>query len=140
MTAVADLFDLKGRTALITGGSSGLGLQIAEALGTQGARVVISARKADALESAQAHLASLGVDASWIAADSAAEDDVERLANEAMERLGKIDILVNNAGAKWGATTADHPLAAWDKVVNLNVRAIFLMTQKIWKRSLRPNR
>jgi gluconate 5-dehydrogenase len=140
MTAVANLFDLKGRTALITGGSSGLGLQIAEALGTQGARVVISARKVDALQSAQAHLAGLGVDASWIAADNAVEDDVERLANEAMERLGKVDILVNNAGATWGATTVDHPLAAWDKVMNLNVRSIFLLTQKIGRLSMIPNR
>ncbi|AXF13502.1 SDR family oxidoreductase [Paraburkholderia caledonica] len=140
MTAVADLFNLKGRTALVTGGSSGLGLQIAEALGTQGARVVISARKADALESAQVHLAGLGVDASWIAADNANEDDVERLANEAIERLGKVDILVNNAGATWGATMADHPLSAWDKVMNLNVRAIFLLTQQIGKLSMIPNR
>jgi gluconate 5-dehydrogenase len=140
MTAVADLFNLKGRTALVTGGSSGLGLQIAEALGTQGARVVISARKADALQSAQAHLAGLGVDASWIAADNASEDKVERLANEAMERLGKVDILVNNAGATWGATTANHPLSAWDKVMNLNVRAIFLLTQQIGKLSMIPNR
>src|ERR1700733_14324018 len=71
---------LKDRTALVTGGASGLGLQTAEALGTQGARVVISARKADVLQSAQAHLAGLGVDASWIAADSASEDDGGRLA------------------------------------------------------------
>ncbi|WP_454743587.1 SDR family oxidoreductase [Cupriavidus necator] len=140
MTAVANLFDLKGRTALVTGGSSGLGLLIAEALGTQGARVVISSRKADALKSAQEHLASLGVDASWIAADNASEDDIERLANEAMERLGRIDILVNNAGATWGASTVDHPLAAWDKLMNLNVRSIFLLTQKIGKLSMIPNR
>ncbi|MFM0210686.1 SDR family oxidoreductase [Paraburkholderia sediminicola] len=140
MTAVAKLFDLKGRTALVTGGSSGLGLQIAEALGTQGARVVISARKADSLQAAQERLASLGVDASWIAADSGSEEDVERLANEALQRLGRVDILVNNAGATWGATTLDHPLAAWDKVMNLNVRSIFLLTQKIGKLSMVPHR
>lgn len=140
MTAVANLFDLKGRSALVTGGSSGLGLLIAEALGTQGARVVISSRKGDALQSAQEHLASLGVDASWIAADNSSEDDIERLANEAMERLGKIDILVNNAGATWGASMVDHPLAAWDKLMNLNVRSIFLLTQRIGKLSMIPNR
>jgi gluconate 5-dehydrogenase len=83
-------------------GASGLGLQIAEALGTQGARVVISARKAKALQSAQTHLAGLDIDASWIAADNAVEDDLERLASEAMDRLGKVDILVNNAGASTG--------------------------------------
>jgi NAD(P)-dependent dehydrogenase (short-subunit alcohol dehydrogenase family) len=140
MTAVAKLFDLRGRTALVTGGSSGLGLQIAEALGTQGARVLISARKADGLQTAQAHLASLGVDADWIAADNAQEEEIERLANEAVQRLGRVDILVNNAGATWGAATADHPLAAWDKVMNLNVRSIFLLTQKIGRLSMIPNR
>ena len=140
MTAVSKLFDLKGRTALVTGGSSGLGLQIAEALGTQGARVVISSRKADALEAAQAHLASLGVDASWIAADNGKEEDIDRLAAQALAELGRVDILVNNAGATWGASTVDHPLAAWDKVMNLNVRSIFLLTQKLGKLSMIPNR
>ena len=124
MTAVSQLFSLKGRTALVTGGSSGLGLQIAEALGTQGARVVISSRKAESLEQAASHLKGLDIDAAWIAADSAKEEDVERLATQAMERLGRIDILVNNAGATWGASTADHPLTAWDKVMNLNVRSM----------------
>ncbi len=140
MTAVSKLFDLKGRTALVTGGSSGLGLQIAEALGTQGARVVISSRKADALEAAQKHLAGLGVDASWIAADNGKEEDIERLAGQALAELGRVDILVNNAGATWGSSTVDHPLAAWDKVMNLNVRSIFLLTQKIGKLSMIPNR
>ncbi|HMO48641.1 MAG TPA: SDR family oxidoreductase [Rubrivivax sp.] len=140
MTAVAKLFDLTGRTALITGGSGGLGLQIAEALGSQGARLVLSARKADALQAAQEHLAGLGIEASWIAADNAKDADVDRLANEAVQRLGKVDILVNNAGATWGATTADHPLEAWDKVMNLNVRSLFLLTQKIGKLSMIPNR
>lgn len=140
MTSVSKLFDLTGRTALVTGGSSGLGLQIAEALGTQGARVVISSRKADALEAARKHLADLGVDASWIAADNSKEEDVERLAGEALAALGRVDILVNNAGATWGSSAVDHPLAAWDKVMNLNVRAIFLLTQKIGRLSMIPNR
>lgn len=140
MTAVSQLFDLKGRTALVTGGSSGLGLQIAEALGTQGARVVISSRKADALEQAQQHLASLDIDASWVAADNGKEEDIGRLASTALERLGRVDILINNAGATWGASTVDHPLAAWDKVMNLNVRSIFLLTQQIGKLSMIPNR
>lgn len=140
MTAVSKLLDLEGRTALVTGGSSGLGLQIAEALGTQGARVVISSRKADALEAAQAHLAGLGIEASWIAADNGKEEDIERLAAQALAELGRVDILVNNAGATWGASTVDHPLAAWDKVMNLNVRSIFLLTQRIGRLSMIPNR
>ena len=77
----------------------GLGLQIAEALGEQGARVVISSRKAPDLEKAQAHLAGLGIKAEWIAADNSRDEDVKRLADEAIKKLGRVDILVNNAGA-----------------------------------------
>ncbi|AEA28851.1 3-oxoacyl-(acyl-carrier-protein) reductase (plasmid) [Pseudonocardia dioxanivorans CB1190] len=138
MSMATDLFGLDGRTALVTGGSRGLGLQIAEALGAQGARVLISSRKADSLESAQEHLSGLGVKAEWIAADCSKEDEVVRLAEEAVERLGTVDILVNNAGATWGARTEDHPLAAWDKVMNLNVRSLFLLSQQIGKLSMIP--
>lgn len=81
MNTIQQLFDLKGRTALITGGSRGLGLQIAEALGEQGARIVLSARKADELQAAQAHLKALGIDAEWIAADGARDADIVRLAD-----------------------------------------------------------
>ncbi|MDQ8701115.1 SDR family oxidoreductase [Streptomyces sp. LHD-70] len=138
MSTANGLFSLEGRTALVTGGSRGIGLQIAEALGAQGAHVLISSRKADSLESAQRHLSGLGAKAEWIAADCGKEDQVVRLAEDAMERLGKIDILVNNAGATWGARTEDHPLAAWDKVMNLNVRSIFLLSQQVAKLSMIP--
>ena len=137
---ITQLFDLKGRTALITGGSRGLGLQIAEALGEAGARVLLSSRKAADLEQAAAHLRERGVEAEWIAADAAQPDEVARLADEALSRLGQIDILVNNAGATWGAPAEDHPLEAWDKVMNLNVRAIFLLSQQVAKRSMIPRR
>ncbi|MGU3586701.1 SDR family oxidoreductase [Rhodococcus sp. C26F] len=135
---ITDLFSLDGRTALITGGSRGLGLQIAEALGAQGARVVISSRKADALESANRHLSEQGIKSEWIAADCSREDEVLRLADETLDRLGQVDILVNNAGATWGAPTEDHPVNAWDKVMNLNVRSVFLLSQQIGKRSMIP--
>jgi len=101
--ALKNLLDLKGRTALVTGGSRGLGLQVAEALGEMGARLVISARKKDELQSAAARLDAQGVDAHWLAADSSNPDDIARLATDAREHLGEIDILVNNAGATWGA-------------------------------------
>lgn len=140
MTAVAKLFDLTGRTALVTGGSSGLGLQVAEALGSQGARVVISSRKVDALEAAQSRLASLGIDASYLAADNSKEEDIDRLAHQAVERLGRVDILVNNAGASWGSPAVDHPREAWDKLMNLNVRSLFLLSQQIGRLSMIPNR
>jgi gluconate 5-dehydrogenase len=135
-----DLFDLNGKTALITGGSRGLGLQIAEALGEMGARVVLSARKADELEGAVAHLTKLDVDASHVAADASKDSDINALVDESLKRLGRIDILVNNAGATWGAPAEDHPLDAWDKVMNLNVRGVFLLTQAVGKRSMIPNR
>ena len=140
MKTIQQLFDLTGRTALITGGSRGLGLQIAEALGEQGARVVLSARKADELQSAQAHLKARGIEAEWIAADGSREEEIARLADEALGKLGHVDILVNNAGATWGAPAEDHPVEAWDKVMNLNIRGLFLLSQRIGKLSMIPRR
>jgi gluconate 5-dehydrogenase len=81
-------------------------------------------------------LQAAGIDARWIAADCAKEADIERLANETLHRMGDVDILVNNAGASWGAPAEDHPLEAWDKVMNLNVRGYFLLSQAIAKKSM----
>ena len=134
------LFSLKDKTALITGGSRGLGLQIPEALGSYGARVLISARKVDELERAAAHLHRQGVNAECVVADSGNEEGVVALADTALQRLGRVDILVNNAGATWGAPAEDHPMAAWDKVFNLNVRGMFLLSQQIGRRSMIPRR
>ncbi|MBL0418806.1 SDR family oxidoreductase [Ramlibacter sp. AW1] len=137
---VSQLFDLQGRNALVTGGSRGLGLQMAQALGEAGARVMINARKADELEQAVADLQQRGIDARWIAADCAVEDDLRRLADQTLERMGDIDILVNNAGAAWGAPAEDHPVDAWDKVMNLNVRGYFILSQQVARRSMIPRR
>ncbi len=128
MGSIKKAFDLTGKTALVTGGSRGLGLQIAEALGEQGAKVVLSSRKAADLEEAQKHLAVRGIKAEWIAADNTKDEDIKRLADEAIAKLGRVDILVNNAGATWGAPTEDHPIEAWDKVMNLNIRSLFLLS------------
>lgn len=128
---VQQLFDLKGKVALITGGSRGLGLQMAHALGEAGARVMLSSRKADDLEQAAAELQAAGIDARWIAADCSKEEDTRRLADETLERMGAVDILVNNAGASWGAAAEEHPVSAWDKVMNLNVRGYFILSQQI---------
>ena len=134
------LFDLTGKTALVTGGSRGLGLQMAHALGEAGARVMISSRKAADLEQACAQLKAAGIDAQWIAADCGKEEDIRRLADETLQRMGKIDILVNNAGASWGAPAEDHPVAAWDKVMNLNIRGYFILSQHVAKHSMIPNK
>ncbi len=138
MTArtIQQLFDLQGKTALVTGGSRGLGLQMAHALGEAGARIMLSSRKAADLEEATAELQAAGIDARWIAADCAKEADIQRLGRETLERMGDIDILVNNAGATWGAPAEDHPLDAWDKVMNLNVRGYFLLSQYVAKHSM----
>jgi gluconate 5-dehydrogenase len=122
---VQQLFNLSGKTALITGGSRGLGLQMAEALGEQGASIVLSSRKQSDLDEAVAHLQSRGIQASAIAADLSKEEAVTPLVDEALKRLGHIDILINNAGATWGAPAEDYPVDAWDKVMNLNIRSIF---------------
>ena len=133
---VQKLFDLTGRVALVTGGSRGLGLQMAHALGEAGARVVLSSRKADDLEQAASELRAAGIDASWIAADCAQEEDIRRLADETLARMGVVDILVNNAGAAWGAPAQDYPMQAWDKVMNLNVRGYFILSQHIARHSM----
>ncbi|HZH46886.1 MAG TPA: SDR family oxidoreductase [Roseococcus sp.] len=135
-----NLFDLSGKTALVTGGSRGLGLQMAEALGSQGAKLMLSARKADELQQAQAHLQGLGYEAHVFAADASKEADIVALADAALERLGRVDILINNAGASWGAPAEDYPVEAWDKVFNLNIRGLFLLTQQIGRRSMIPRR
>ena len=137
---VQQLFNLEGRTALVTGGSRGLGLQIAEALGEAGATLVLTSRKAADLEEAVAHLKGRGVVATFVAADASQPEHLHALADEAIKRLGHVDILVNNAGASWGAPAEDHPLEAWDKVMNLNVRSIFLLSQLIAKRSMLPRK
>ncbi|MCC6812560.1 MAG: SDR family oxidoreductase [Rubrivivax sp.] len=137
---VQQLFDLKGKTALITGGSRGLGLQMAHALGEAGARLMLSSRKAGDLEQAVAELQAAGIDARWIAADCSKEEDTRRLADETLERMGAIDILVNNAGASWGAAAEEHPVAAWDKVMNLNVRGYFILSQQVANGWMIPNK
>ena len=134
------LFDLSGKTALVTGGSRGLGLQMAHALGEAGARIMLSSRKAEDLEQAAAELQAAGIDARWVAADCAREEDIHRLASETLQRMGDVDILINNAGASWGAPAEDHPVAAWDKVMNLNVRGYFLLSQAIGKHSMIPRK
>jgi len=139
-TNIKTLFDLSGKTALVTGGSRGLGLQIAEALGEAGARILLTSRKASDLEQAAAHLQAKGIDTRWVAADASDATQIARVADEAMQRLGQVDILVNNAGATWGAPAEDHPLEAWDKVMNINIRSIFLMSQAIGKLSMIPRR
>ena len=136
--ALKELFDLSGQTALITGGSRGLGLQIAEALGEYGATVVLTARKQHELDEAQAHLRTLGITAHVYAGDLGAPETIDPTVERIVQEVGPVDILVNNAGATWGAPTAEHPLDAWMKVMNVNVNGLFVITQSVLRRSMLP--
>src|SRR6266581_3410513 len=138
--SVKKLLDLTGKVALVTGGSRGLGLQIAEALGEMGAKLAISARKSDELEQAREILARQSIEAFPLVCDISRPEAIEPMVSKLLERHGKVDVLVNNAGATWGAPAEDHPLEAWQKLVNLNLTGTFLVTQAVGKRSMIPNR
>jgi len=134
------LLDLRGRVAIVTGGSRGLGLQIAEALGEFGASIVLVARKTSELEAAQTSLQAAGIDASSCAADLSRPDSIEALCEWVGARHARVDILVNNAGTSWGAPTQDHPLDGWNKVMATNLTGIFLLTQAVARRWMLPAR
>lgn len=135
---LTELFDLNGQVALITGGSRGLGLQIAEALGEYGASVVLAARKAADLDIATKHLHAMGIVADAIACDLGTPAAADALVEQVERRHGRLDILVNNAGATWGAPMQDYPLEGWNKVIDLNVTGLFLLTQAAGKRCFLP--
>ncbi len=138
--SVRKLFDLSGRVALITGGSRGLGLQIAEALGEMGAKVAITARKQPELDEAAAHLQAQGVEVAPIACDLQDTAAAKPLIEQVLARYGRLDILVNNAGATWGAPAEQHPLDAWNKVINLNLTAVFALSQAAANQAMIPAR
>lgn len=138
--SVRELFDLNGKVALITGGSRGLGLQIAEGLGEMGARVCLAARKVDELATAAQHLADRGIEALTFPCDLAKPQAASDLVEQVMRACGQVDILVNNAGANWNAPAEDHPLEAWNKVLNLNLTAPFLLCKAVGKQSMIPRR
>ena len=127
---MTSLFDISGKTALVTGGSRGIGLMIARGFVEAGAKVYISSRKADVCDKVAAELSQTGPCVS-LPADLSRDDECARLADELRGREAELDILVNNAGATWGAPLADYPSAAFDKVLTLNVKSPFLLTQAL---------
>ena len=136
--SVKQLFDLSGRTAIVTGGSRGLGLQMAEALGEMGAKLALTARKKDELEGAVAALAKQGIEAHAWVCDMGKRDTIPGIFDQILNRFGRLDILVNNAGATWGAPAEDHPLEAWDKLIALNLVGGFIMSQQAAKKAMIP--
>lgn len=125
--SLTDLFSLSGKTAVVTGGSRGIGLMIARGLLDAGAEVVISSRKADQLQAAADELVPLG-SVTAIPADLSAPEGVAALAAGVGDRFDHLDILVNNAGATWGAPLEEFPDAAWDKVLDTNVKGVHRLT------------
>ncbi|MBN1656570.1 MAG: SDR family oxidoreductase [Deltaproteobacteria bacterium] len=127
---VADLFSVKGKIALVTGGSRGIGLMIARAYAVNGVKVYISSRKKEACNNAAAELSKIGECVS-IPADLSTSEGRAALVSEIKRREHKLHILVNNAGASWGATIEAYPEEAWDKVMTINVKSIFMLTRDL---------
>ena len=130
---MSDLFDVSGKTALVTGGSRGIGLMIARGLVQAGAKVIVSSRKIADVEAAAAELSELG-DCVAIPADVSTPRGRSALAEATRERFPSLDILVNNAGAVWGAPLEEFPHVGWEKVLHTNVEGIFNLTVALLRR------
>lgn len=128
---VQELFDLSGRTALVTGGGRGIGRHIAVGLAEAGADVVVASRKIANCEATVRTLEDLGRRAWAFPVDLAKEEEIDALAERALEAVGRLDILVNNAGVIWGAPTLDYPLKGWDRVFDVNVRGLWQLSQRV---------
>lgn len=126
-----DLFSLKGRVALVTGGSRGIGKMIAEGFLEQGAKVYISSRKAGVCDDVAAELSVDGRECISLPQDVSTVEGVRMLAKRYNDLEPKLDILVNNAGAAWGAAFDEFPESGWDKVLDLNLKSPFFLTQAL---------
>ena len=141
MAKLLELFNLQGKTAILTGGSRGLGVQIAAALGEFGASLLLVSRNQADLVGAAAALASHDITASTLAVDLGSDHAaVDFLVTTALQRFGAIDILVNNAGTTWGAPAEEYPIEAWNKVIQLNLTGLFRLSQAVAKASMLPRR
>ncbi|WP_044895637.1 SDR family oxidoreductase [Bacillus alveayuensis] len=130
---VKDLFDLTGKTAIVTGGGRGLGEQMSIGLAEAGANVVVCSRRVENCQAVSEKIRELGVQSLALKCDVTNPDDVKHVVHETLDTFGKIDILINNSGATWGAPVLEMPIEAWNKVLNVNVTGVFLMTQEVGK-------
>ena len=129
---IQDLFSIQGKVALVTGGSRGIGEMIAAGFLTNGAKVYISSRKADVCDATAKRLNdTTGGECIALPADLSVFSEIEKLASQITEREEKLDILVNNAGAAWGAPIDEFPEMGFDKVMDVNVKSVFFVTQKL---------
>jgi NAD(P)-dependent dehydrogenase (short-subunit alcohol dehydrogenase family) len=125
----SELFDLSGKVAIVTGGGTGIGRQMAQGLAEAGADVVLCARKPERCEQAAEELRGLGVRSLGLRCDVREPAEVEAVVERTRVELGRIDVLVNNAGTSWGAPAEDYPLEGWQKVIDVNLTGVFLMSQ-----------
>jgi len=128
---INQLFSLEGKTAVVTGGSRGIGEMIAEGFVDAGASVIMTARKAEALEQTAARLNDKGGNVTAIPGDLSTPEGVAAFADAVKSRVDALDILVNNAGAAWGAPIGEYPVDGWDKVMNVNVRGVYYLTEAL---------
>ncbi|QQK81262.1 SDR family oxidoreductase [Salicibibacter cibi] len=130
--SLLDLFNIKGKTAIVTGGGRGLGAQFAETMAEAGANVVLGSRKKASCEEVAEELKEeYGIETLALQCDVTKQEDVDNLVAKTKETFGSIDILINNSGATWGAAVVDVPLEAWQKVINVNITGTFLMSQAV---------
>jgi NAD(P)-dependent dehydrogenase (short-subunit alcohol dehydrogenase family) len=127
--SVSQLFDLTGRTAIVTGGSRGIGKEMAEGLAEAGARLMLCARRAEWLDQTVSEFAERGFAVAGKVCDVSKPDDVQAIVDETVARFGSVDILVNNAGVSWGAMPEEMTVEQWQKVINVNLTGCFLMAQ-----------
>lgn len=128
---VHELFDLTGKVAIVTGGSRGLGREMAIALGEAGARVAITARREQWLTPAYNELTDLGIECLALKADVSNPEQVRNMVEQTLKKWGRIDILVNNAGITWGAPPEEMPLEKWETVLDTNAKGTFLCSQEV---------
>ncbi|HBZ35252.1 MAG TPA: gluconate 5-dehydrogenase, partial [Rikenellaceae bacterium] len=134
MRNIHQLLDLKGQTAIVTGGAAGIGIQMSYALGEAGANLVLASRKIERCEEVAEKLKrELKIEVLPVQCDVAKEEDVDGLFNSALKKFGKIDILVNNSGATWGSPSLEFPISGWKKVIDTNVTGLWMMCQRAGK-------
>jgi NAD(P)-dependent dehydrogenase (short-subunit alcohol dehydrogenase family) len=127
----SELFDLSGRAAIVTGGGSGIGRQMATALAEAGANLVLCARKVERCEEAAVEIERLGVQAFGMRCDVRDPAEVQAVVDRTKAELGRVDVLVNNAGTSWGAPAEEHPLEGWQNVIDVNLTGVFLFAQAV---------
>ncbi len=134
---IKELFDLTGKVAIVTGGSRGIGVEMAEALAEAGASLMICARREEWLNETVEEFRKQGFQAEGKACDVSKAEDVQAVVDETVKKFGKVDILINNAGISWGAMPEEMPLAQWQKVIDVNLTGCFLMAQAVGREMLK---